>query len=396
VAAHRSHARASTARSTPSWPTKFPTYFVRHPAKVAWLVHQHRAAYELCGTPFSDFEHTERDVGLRKRLLELDTEMLRECRGLFSIARTVSARLQKYNQLTATPLYHPPRLAASIRSGPYGDYLLTVSRLEKVKRIDLAIEAMARVRGSTKLVVAGDGSERAALAARVEARGLGDRVRLAGRVGDAELIELLAGARALLFTPFEEDYGYVTLEAFLARKPVVTTTDSGGPLEFVEDGVNGLVAAPTPDAVADAVVRLASDAAAAARLGDAGYARARLITWDGVVEQLLTAARTGAPLSADASDVLVVVPTYNERENLAAARPAPARHRRPAGADRGRRIARRHRHAGRRARDGERRTPHRDAPHRPTRAGALLRGRDAGGHAHRRALRVSDGCRPVA
>ena len=275
--------------------TKFPTYFVRHPAKVAWLVHQHRAAYELCGTPFSDFEHSERDVGLRQRLLELDTEMLRECRGLFSIARTVSARLQKYNQLTATPLYHPPRLAASIRSGPYGDYLLTVSRLEKVKRIDLAIEAMARVRGSTKLVVAGDGSERAALAARVEALGLGDRVRLAGRVDDAELFELLAGARALLFTPFEEDYGYVTLEAFLAHKPVITTTDSGGPLEFVEDGVNGLVAAPAPDAVADAVARLASDAAAAARLGEAGYARARLITWDGVVEQLMTAARAGAP-----------------------------------------------------------------------------------------------------
>jgi glycosyltransferase involved in cell wall biosynthesis len=210
--------------------TKFPTYFVRHPAKVAWLVHQHRAAYELCGTPFSDFEHTERDVGLRKRLLDQDTAMLRECRGLFSIARTVSARLQKYNQLTATPLYHPPRLAASIRSGAYGDYFVLVSRLEKVKRIDLAIEAMAHAGGHARLVIAGDGSERAALTARIEALGLGQRVRLAGRVDDAELIELLAGARALLFTPFEEDYGYVTLEAFLARKPVITTTDSGGPL----------------------------------------------------------------------------------------------------------------------------------------------------------------------
>ena len=275
--------------------TKFPTYFVRHPAKVAWLVHQHRAAYELCGTPFSDFEHTERDVGLRKRLLEQDSAMLRECRGLFSIARTVSARLQKYNQLTATPLYHPPRLAASIRPGPYGDYFVAVSRLEKVKRIDLAVEAMARARGNTKLIVAGDGSERAALAARIAALGLGDRVRLAGRVEDQELIELLAGARALLFTPFEEDYGYVTLEAFLARKPVITTTDAGGPLEFVEHGVNGLVAAPTPDAVADAVARLAGDASEAARLGEAGHARARLISWDGVVEQLMSAARQGAP-----------------------------------------------------------------------------------------------------
>jgi glycosyltransferase involved in cell wall biosynthesis len=274
--------------------TKFPTYFVRHPAKVAWLVHQHRAAYELCGTPFSDFEHTERDVGLRKRLLEQDTAMLRECRGLFSIARTVSARLQKYNQLTATPLYHPPRLAASIRSGAYGDYFVLVSRLEKVKRIDLAIEAMAHAGRSARLVVAGDGSERAALAARIEALGLGQRVRLAGRVGDAELIELLAGARALLFTPFEEDYGYVTLEAFLARKPVITTTDSGGPLEFVEDGVNGIVAAPTPAAVGATVARLAANAAEAARLGEAGFARARVISWDGVVEQLMAAARGGA------------------------------------------------------------------------------------------------------
>jgi glycosyltransferase involved in cell wall biosynthesis len=271
--------------------TKFPTYFVRHPHKVAWLVHQHRAAYELCGTPFSDFEHTERDVGLRKRLIDLDTEMLGECRGLFSIARTVSARLQKYNQLAATPLYHPPRLAASIRAGAYGDYFLLVSRLEKVKRIDLAIEGLARARGNARLVIAGDGSERGALAARIAALGLADRVRLAGRVEDAALIELLAGARALLFTPFEEDYGYVTLEAFLARKPVITTTDAGGPLEFVEHDVNGLVAEPSPEAIGASIAHLAADASAAARLGEAGYARARRITWDGVVEQLMAARR---------------------------------------------------------------------------------------------------------
>ena len=39
--------------------TKFPSYFVRHHHKVTWLVHQYRAAYELCGTPYSDFEHVE-------------------------------------------------------------------------------------------------------------------------------------------------------------------------------------------------------------------------------------------------------------------------------------------------------------------------------------------------
>ena len=56
--------------------TKFPSYFVRHPNKVAWLIHQYRAAYELCGTAYSDFTHNDEDVGLRQTLIELDTKML--------------------------------------------------------------------------------------------------------------------------------------------------------------------------------------------------------------------------------------------------------------------------------------------------------------------------------
>jgi glycosyltransferase involved in cell wall biosynthesis len=266
--------------------TKFPTYFVRHPAKVAWLVHQHRAAYELCGTSYSDFSHSEEDVGLRKRLIDLDTEMLRECRALFTIAHTVSARLEKYNGLASRALHHPPKLAARLKPGPYGDYVLIVSRLEHVKRVDLALDAFRHVDRSLRLVIAGDGSARAHLQRRVEELGLADRVTFAGRVSDEELIELYAGARALLFTPYDEDYGYVTLEAFLARKPVVTASDSGGTHEFVVDGVNGLIAEPAAEAVAGAINRL-TDAQLAASLGAAGYDRARQVTWDGVVEQLV-------------------------------------------------------------------------------------------------------------
>ena len=54
--------------------SKFPTYFARHSNKVAWLIHQYRAAYELCGTEYSDFAHTELDVGVRDNLIRLDTE----------------------------------------------------------------------------------------------------------------------------------------------------------------------------------------------------------------------------------------------------------------------------------------------------------------------------------
>ena len=67
--------------------TKFPTYFVRHPNKVTWLLHQHRPIYDLCGTPYSDFDHTDADVRLRDTLIALDTEMLAESKRLFTIAR---------------------------------------------------------------------------------------------------------------------------------------------------------------------------------------------------------------------------------------------------------------------------------------------------------------------
>ncbi len=100
---------------------------------------------------------------------------------------------------------------------------------------------------------------------------------------------MYANALGVLFAPFDEDYGYVTLEAFLSAKPVVTCRDSGGVLEFVRDGVNGRVAEPDPAALADALEGLAADRARAAAMGDAGRELARGITWDGVIEKLLGA-----------------------------------------------------------------------------------------------------------
>src|SRR6478672_839055 len=120
--------------------TKFPSYFARHPNKVAWLIHQYRAAYELCGTEYSDFDHVEEDVGLRATLIDLDTKMLGECRRAFTIAANISARLAKYNGLDAERLYHPPHLADRLRPGAYGNYVLGVGRLESVKRTELLIE----------------------------------------------------------------------------------------------------------------------------------------------------------------------------------------------------------------------------------------------------------------
>jgi glycosyltransferase involved in cell wall biosynthesis len=267
--------------------SKFPTYCVRHPRKVAWLVHQYRAAYELCGTPFSDFHHTEQDVGLRDTLIRLDTEMLGECQALYAIARTTAARVEKYNGLKATTLYHPPRLAGRLTTGPFGDYVLSVGRIESVKRVDLIVRAMAFVDRPLRLIVAGDGTQRENVEREADAAGVADRVTFLGRVDDDQLIELYAGALAVVYPPYDEDFGYVTLEAFLAGKPVVTCVDSGGPNEFVVDGTNGTVCEPVPEALAMAVNRLAADRGRARAIGGAGREVAARITWDGVVETLV-------------------------------------------------------------------------------------------------------------
>jgi glycosyltransferase involved in cell wall biosynthesis len=270
--------------------SKFPTYFVRHPNKVAWLIHQYRAAYELCGTEYSDFGHNEQDVGLRDTLIRLDTEMLGECRHIFANAGNTANRVRKYNGLSAEALYHPPRLAGRLAAADvtYGDYVLSVGRIESVKRVNLLVSAMARVDKPIRLVVAGDGTQRANVERVAADAGVADRVEFLGTVQDERLLALYRDALAVLYPPFDEDFGYVTLEGFLSRKPVITASDSGGPNEFVVDGVNGIVCAPVPEAFADAINTVARDKRRAASMGSAGYDRARTITWDGVIEKLVS------------------------------------------------------------------------------------------------------------
>ena len=273
--------------------TKFPTYFARHPNKVTWLFHQYRAIYDLCGTPYSEFTHAEADVRLRDRLIDLDTKALEESRALFSNARNTAERLSKYNGLTAEALYHPPPLAGRLKSGPSGDYFLSVGRLEGNKRVDLIIRAMAYVDRRWRLLIVGEGPLRQDLEKLASTTGVADRVTFTGAVDEGALVDLYAGAAAVVFPPYDEDYGYITLEAFLSRKPVVTTTDAGGPLEFVTDGVTGFTAAADPESLGAAMNKAVADTKRAAGMGDAGYERVRGISWDAAIDRLLQAAERG-------------------------------------------------------------------------------------------------------
>lgn len=270
--------------------TKFPSYLVRHPRKVAWLVHQHRQAYDWYGTPLSDFTNLPEHRQVRDAIFRMDRRGLGECLARFTISRNVSARLRRFNGIESTALYPPSRYAAQLRAGPYGDYILSSSRLDRAKRLDLLLEAMALTAPPARLLIAGAGPDRERLEGIAARLGLGGRVRFLGFVPDAELVELYAGARAVYYAPVDEDYGFATVEAFGAARPVVTTDDAGGVLEFVEHGVSGLVCPPEPAQLARALDSLVADPARAERLGRAGRPQVAAITWAKVVDALLGAA----------------------------------------------------------------------------------------------------------
>ncbi|MDH3682318.1 MAG: glycosyltransferase family 4 protein [Acidimicrobiia bacterium] len=265
--------------------TNFPSYFVRHPRKVVWLFHQHRGAYDAVDSSWSDFELDDVSLADQARLSDWDTRALEEATRIFSTSQVVADRLARFNGLQATPLYHPPPLHKRLRPGPFGDYVFCPTRLEANKRPGVVVRATSKFHSSTRSIIAGRGSmelELDSLASGIPA------VEMLGFVSDDELVERFVNALAVVYVPADEDYGYVTLQAFYAGKPVITAQDSGGVLEWVEDGVTGIVTDGSPEEVADAVDRLASDPALAKKMGDAGRDRVRSLDWPTVVERLTT------------------------------------------------------------------------------------------------------------
>jgi glycosyltransferase involved in cell wall biosynthesis len=272
---------------------KFPAYLVRHERKIVWLIHQHRSAYELWDHPeFADLSRQEEGPAVREMIRRADRVALSEAKRVFTNSRNVQRRLWESLRISSEPLYHRSPLTEALlgmEPGEPGDYVLFPSRLEPLKRQWLAVEAMRHVRSDVRLVLVGAGPDEPALRERVRRAGLERRVAFEIGVPDERLARLYLGALAVYYGPYDEDYGYVTLEGFAARRPVVTLADSGGPLEFVADGETGLVAPPEPCAIAEAFDRLHADRALARRLGEAGQAvlRSTVPPWPEVVARLL-------------------------------------------------------------------------------------------------------------
>ena len=270
---------------------KFPAYLVPHPNKVLWILHQHRAAYDLWGGPLCDLWDKPNGREIRDAVRAADRAFIPEARAVYANSRTVADRLRHFCDLDAEPLYHPPPAAEKFTSAPAEDFLYLPSRIEPAKRQLLVIEALGLCREPVRVRFSGlaiDAGYRQRMTTRIDELDLAGRIDWRGVVSEEEKRDSYARSLGVLFPPVDEDYGYVTLEAMLARKPVITCTDSGGPLEFVVDGATGLVATPTPEALAAAMDRLWEDRGQAARWGEAGRAHydARRINWQHVVETL--------------------------------------------------------------------------------------------------------------
>jgi glycosyltransferase involved in cell wall biosynthesis len=268
---------------------RYPAYAVRHDRHVVWLNHRMREYYDL----WDQFA-----AGLSSRALvkervrraiihRADHHFLSRVQRRFAISATVQARLQQWGGITSEVL-HPPPPVRPYRNDGYGDYVLAVSRLTPMKRFDLLLRALAEpVARHVRCCIVGEGSEAEALARLARELDLQGRVSFAGRTDDAGLLAHYAQCRAVVFPTFNEDYGFVTVEAFASGKAVITCRDSGGAAELVRDGENGLVADPSPDSLARAMVTVMDDRTLAIRLGEAGSIHASRMTWADAVKRLV-------------------------------------------------------------------------------------------------------------
>jgi glycosyltransferase involved in cell wall biosynthesis len=271
---------------------KFPAYLIPHQNKVLWILHQHRTAYELWDRPpLSDLIYYPDGMLVRDAIREADRNLIPEAKLVFANSQNVARRLKEYCGIAAKPLYHPPPNAERYYTEKAEDFFFFPSRICIPKRQELVLRALKRTSHPVRVRFVGTpdsvpyGNQMKTLSRKLK---LSDRVEWIEEATDAELIDQYARSLGVIYPPIDEDYGYVTLEAMLAAKPVITCTDSGGPLEFVHHESTGLIVEPDEDALAEALDRIWSDRESAQRWGAAGRSAydSLNLSWARVVKEL--------------------------------------------------------------------------------------------------------------
>jgi glycosyltransferase involved in cell wall biosynthesis len=272
-----------------------PAHFVRHRSKVLWFIHHLRMFYDLWGTMYCPVPMDVAGYALRRAIIEADNTAFAESEKVFTNSQVVSDRIAKFNAYPSKVLYPPVFSPESFRAGEYGEEIVSVCRMEHHKRQHLLVEALAHSRTPVRLRLCGSSLSPvyvADLQAQAVRLGIGDRLMIEDRwIKEEEKVDRLEGALASAYVPFDEDsYGYPTIEAGHARRCTITVNDAGGVMEFVEDGVTGLIAEPSPQALGEIYDRLYNDRMLARRLGDNSAEKIKQlgIDWDTVIDSLLS------------------------------------------------------------------------------------------------------------
>ncbi len=271
---------------------KFPAYYMPHDNKVLWVLHQHRAAYELFDTDYSSLKNNPEDLKIRNAVIAADNLYMNEAKRVYTIAKNVTKRMDQYNKIKSEALYHPCPDMDKFYTKECEDYILMPSRINTTKRQVLAIEAMRYSKTKTKLYIVGKADndyEKNRMLSLIKEYKLQDKIKYFDYISQEEKFEMYAKSKAILFIPLDEDYGYITLEAMAAGKPVITAKDSGGPLEFVDNGRNGFVVEPSAKEIAKVFDEVAKSSAISVELGV--QSKNKLvemnITWENVVKELI-------------------------------------------------------------------------------------------------------------
>lgn len=270
---------------------KFPAYYVKHDNKVIWLMHQHRQAYDLWETKYGDLHNFPNGDFTKYMIEKHDKKYMEEAKAIYTIAQNTSNRLLKYNGIKSEALYHPPLNYQKMYCNEYGNYIFYASRIDPMKRQRLLVEAARYTKTDIEFIIAGSGSknELEYIGDFIKKYNLSKKVKMVGFISEQDKLDYYANCLGVYFGAYDEDYGYITLESFFSKKPVIVHTDSGGPLEFVVNDENGFIIEADAKILAEKIDELYLDRNKARKMGENGYnsLKEKHIDWDYVINKLL-------------------------------------------------------------------------------------------------------------
>jgi glycosyltransferase involved in cell wall biosynthesis len=272
---------------------KFPAYFIRHPRKTLWLVHQYRQAYDLFDDGLSNLLSEESGEKVRSLIKEADNESFSESRNIFSISEVTRKRLLKYNGIDSVVLPPPINDRNLFFPADMGGYIFAGGRINSMKRQHLLLEAMVNASSNVKLVIAGPPDtpyDADRLKKFVSDNNLSNRVKLDLRFLPRQTYaDYLNRSSAVACIPYNEDYGYVGIEAAAAAKAIISTNDSGGILSLAKHEITGWVVDPNVDSLAKAMSAVFENTA---RTKKYGFAALNLMEsqnagWPEIIDELV-------------------------------------------------------------------------------------------------------------